>query len=73
MREIIKTLFEVTNNTHYVKYNELVEIARNYDLDINKLCCELCQLKGVELKWSSQRFKHRRIYGLKIKEETTCK
>lgn len=69
MTEIINHLFEVTDKTHYVRYNEMVEIALKYNLDINKLCYELCQLKGVELKWSGQRFAHRRLYGLTLKED----
>lgn len=69
MIDIINDLFEVTDKAHYVRYNEMVEIAIKYNLDINKLSYELCQLKGVELTWSGQRFTHRRFYGLKIKEE----
>lgn len=69
MIDIINDLFEVTDKAHYVRYNEMVEIALKYNLDINKLSYELCQLKGVELKWSGQRFTHRRFYGLKIKED----
>lgn len=69
MIDIINDLFEVTDNTHYVRYNEMAEIALKYNLNINKLCHELCQLKGVELKWSGQRFTHRRLYGLKVKED----
>lgn len=68
MIDIINDLFEVTDNTHYVRYNEMAEIALKYNLNINKLCYELCQLEGVELKWSGQRFTHRRLYGLKVKE-----
>lgn len=68
MTDIINDLFEVTDNTHYVRYNEMAEIALTYNLNINKLCYELCQLPGVELKWSGQRFTHRRLYGLKIKK-----
>lgn len=69
MIDIINELFEVTDNTHYLRYNEVAEIALKYNLNINKLCHELCQLKGVELKWSGQRFTHRRLYGLKVKED----
>lgn len=69
MMDIINDLFEVTDNTHYVRYNEMVEVALNHNLDINKLSYELSQLTGVELKWSGQRFTHRRFYGLKIKED----
>lgn len=69
MRDIINHLFEVTDKKHYVRYNEMAEIALKYDLDINKLCNELCQLKGVELKWSGQRFTHRGLYGLKLMED----
>ena len=69
MIEIINDLFEVTDKTHYVRYNEMAEIALKYNLNINKLCYELCQLEGVELKWSGKRFAHRRLYGLKLKED----
>lgn len=69
MIEIINDLFELTDKTHYVRYTEMAEIALKYNLNINKLCYELCQLKGVELKWSGQRFAHRRLYGLKLKED----
>lgn len=69
MRELINTLFEVTDKVHYIRYNDMVEIALKYNLNINALCYELCQLEGVELKWSGQRFTHRRLYGLKIKED----
>ena len=69
MTEIINHLFEVTDKTHYVRYNEMAEIAVKYNLNVNKLCYELCQLKGVELKWSGQQFAHRRLYGLKLKED----
>lgn len=69
MIEIINDLFEVTDKTHYVRYNEMAEIALKYNLNINQLCYELCQLKGVELKWSGKRFAHRRLYGLKLKED----
>lgn len=68
MTEIINNLFEVTDKAHYVRYNEMVEIALKYNLNINNLCHELCQLQGVELKWSGERFAHRRLYGLKLKE-----
>lgn len=69
MTDIINNIFEVTDKTHYVRYNEMVEIALKYNLNINNLCHELCQLQGVELKWSGQRFAHRRLYGLKLKED----
>ena len=73
MADAINELFEVTDKVHYIRYNDMVEIALKYNLDINELCYELCQLAGVELKWSGQRFTHRRLYGLKIKEETIMK
>ena len=73
MRELINNLFEVTDKAHYVKYNELVEMAHNQGLNINELCYELCQLEGVKMKWSNQRCNQGRIYGLKIKEETGMK
>jgi len=73
MKELINNLFEVTDKTQYVKYNKLLEIASNHGLNINELCYELCQREGVEMKWSSQRFKQRRMYGLKIKDETIMK
>lgn len=47
MTDVINDLFEVTDKVHYIRYNEMVEIALNYNLDINKLCHELCQLKGL--------------------------
>lgn len=73
MIDIVNDLFEVTDNTHYVRYNEVVEIALKHNLHINKLSYELSQLKGVELKWSGKQFTHRRFYGLKIKDELTMK
>lgn len=73
MADAINDLFEVTDKVHYISYNNMVEIALKYNLDINELCYELNQLAGVELKWSGQRFTHRRLYGLKIKDETSMK
>lgn len=37
MTDIINNIFEVTDNAHYVRYNEMAEIALKYNLNINKL------------------------------------